>query len=182
MAGNNFTSLAIYKSHLQAETVIKELLHSGFKMKNLSIVGCDYFTDEDVVGYYHDGNHMQHWGKLGAFWGGIWGLLFGSAFFFVPSIGPLLMAGPIVGCTTGALHDGIGGMSAIGAGLCRLGLPAVKIPKYETALKTGKFVVIANGTAEEAIHAREIINRTETEAVEEYQSSHTNPEPCLVGA
>ena len=48
MTNNNFTSLAIYKSHFQAETAIKELLQSGFEMKKLSIIGRDYFTDEDV--------------------------------------------------------------------------------------------------------------------------------------
>ena len=37
---------------------------------------------------------------------------------------------------------------------------------YETALKTGKFVLIAHGTAEEATRAREIINRTNPEALE----------------
>ena len=36
---------------------------------------------------------MQYWGKLGAFWGGIWGLLFGAAFFAIPGIGPVLGEG-----------------------------------------------------------------------------------------
>jgi hypothetical protein len=41
---------------------------------------------------------------------------------------------------------------------------AVKELQYETALKTGQFVVIAHATAEEASRAREIIHRTNPEA------------------
>jgi hypothetical protein len=64
-------------------------------MKKLSIVGRDYHTDENVVGYYNTGDRMKYWGKLGAFgdgffWGG------GSGFFLISGIGPLLVAGPIV--------------------------------------------------------------------------------------
>jgi len=37
---------------------------------------------------------MMYWGKVGAYWGGFWGLLFGSAAFAIPGFGPVLMAGP----------------------------------------------------------------------------------------
>ena len=77
----NSSVVAVYKSHVEADGAIKELQKSGFDMKNLSIVGKDYQTDESVVGYYNTGDRMMYWGKLGAFWGGFWGLLFGSAFF-----------------------------------------------------------------------------------------------------
>jgi hypothetical protein len=63
-----------------------------------------------------------------------------------------------------------------------MGIPKNSILQYETALKTGKFVLIAHGTAEETTRAREIINRTNPEALEEHQPSRTSPEPCLVGA
>ena len=90
----NSSVVAIYKSHIEAEAAVKELQKSGFDMKKLSIVGRDYHTEEDVVGYYNAGDRMKYWGKLGAFWGGFWGLLFGSAFFFIPGIGPVVVGGP----------------------------------------------------------------------------------------
>jgi hypothetical protein len=95
MTKNNSVA-AIFKSHIEAEAAVKELQQAGFDMKKLSIVGRDYHTDENVVGYYNNGDRMKYWEKLNAFWGGFWGLLFGSAFFFVPGVGPLLFAGPIV--------------------------------------------------------------------------------------
>ena len=60
-------------------------------MKKLSIVGKDYHADKHVIGYYNAGDRMKYWGKMGAFWGGIWGMLFGSAFFWVPGGGPFLL-------------------------------------------------------------------------------------------
>ena len=70
--------VAIYDTHEQAEKAIKELQEAGVDMKSLSIAAKDTHTDEHVVGYYNAGDRMKHWGKLGAFWGGFWGLLFGS--------------------------------------------------------------------------------------------------------
>jgi hypothetical protein len=170
MTKNN-SIVAIYKSHAEAETAVKELQQAGFDMKKLSIVGRDYHTDENVVGYYNTGDRMKHWGKMGAFWGGIWGLLFGSAFFLIPGVGPLVMAGPLVGWIVGALAGAVvvGGLSALGAGLYSLGIPKDSVLQYETAVKSGKYVLIAHGSDVETVHAREIISRTNPEALEAHQ-------------
>lgn len=182
MIARNNAVVAVYKSHAEAEAAVKELQQAGFDMKKLSVVGCDYHTDEEVIGYYNTGNRMKHWGKAGAFWGEIWGLLFGSAFFLVPGIGPLLVAGPLVGWIVGGLEGAVmlGGLSALGAGLYSLGIPKDSILQYEAVLKTGKFVLIAHDSDVETIHARDIIKRTNPEALAEHQPSRANPEPELV--
>jgi hypothetical protein len=129
-------------------------------MKNLSIVGKDYHSEEHVIGYYNAGNRMAFWGKLGAFWGGLFGLLFGSAFFFIPGIGPLVVFGPLVSWIVGALEGAavVGGLSALGAGLYSIGIPKDSIIKYETALKANKFLVIAHGTPEQVTNAHRILD------------------------
>ena len=167
----NNSIVATYSSHTAAESAIKELQQSGFDMKKLSIVGRDYHTDEHVVGYYNVGDRMKAWGETGAFWGGMWGLLFGSAFFWIPGVGPLLVAGPLVSWIIGAMEGAlvVGGLSAIGAGFYSMGIPKDSILNYETAIKTGKFVLIVHGTADEATNAREIIIRTKPETLEHHQ-------------
>jgi hypothetical protein len=50
------------------------------------------------------GDRMKCWGKMGAFWGGFWELLFGSALFAIPGIGPILVAGPLVAWIVGGLE------------------------------------------------------------------------------
>ena len=43
--------VALYNTHDEAEKAVRELQRSGFDMKKLSIVGKDYQTEEEVVGY-----------------------------------------------------------------------------------------------------------------------------------
>jgi uncharacterized membrane protein len=161
MAKNNAV-VGVYDSHTRAEASIKELQRSGFDMKKLSIVGKDYHTEEHVIGYYNAGDRMKVWGKLGAFWGGLWGMLFGSAFFLIPGIGPIMVFGPLVGWIVAALEGAVmvGGLSALGAGLYSIGMPKDSIVKYETALKSDKFLVIAHGTADEVAKAKSILETT----------------------
>jgi len=87
MTNNNANKavVAICKSHTEAEAAVKELQRASFDMKKLSIVGRDEHTDEHVVGYYNTEDRMKYWGKTGAFWGGIWGMFFGSAFKHSPA-------------------------------------------------------------------------------------------------
>jgi hypothetical protein len=151
--------VAIYAQHSQTEEAVKQLQQASFDMKRLSIVGKGYHTEENVVGYYTTGERMKHWGKYGAFWGGIWGLLFGSAVFMIPGVGPIMAAGPIVGWIVGALEGAaiVGGFSAVGAGLYSMGIPKKSVLQYETSLKAGKFVLVFHGTADEVTRAKSIL-------------------------
>jgi hypothetical protein len=152
--------IAVYDNHSAAEDAVKELQKSGFDMKKLSVVGKDYHTDEQVVGYYNAGDRMRYWGKRGAFWGGFWGLLFGAAFFWVPAMGPLLVGGPLVAVILAGLEDAVvvGGLSAVGAGLYSIGIPKNSIVTYETAIKAGEYVLVAHGSAVEAAKARDVLS------------------------
>ncbi len=158
MAENNAV-VGICNSHVDAEASVRELQRSGFDMKKLSIVGKDYQTEEHVVGYYNTGDRMMVWGKRGAFWGGFWGLLFGSALFMIPGIGPIVVFGPVVGWIVGALEGAVvvGGLSALGAALYGIGIPKDSVLQYETALKSDKFLVVAHGTADEVAKAKGIL-------------------------
>jgi uncharacterized membrane protein len=155
-------AIGVYTSHSEAEEAVKELQKAGFEMKQISIIGKDYHTDEHVVGYYNTGDRVRFWGKRGAFWGGVWGLLFGSAFFWIPGIGPLVAAGPVVAWIVGGLEGAAvtGGLSAIGAALYGIGIPKNSVLQYERSLKTGKFLLVAHGTSAEVARAKEILRTT----------------------
>lgn len=155
--------VAIYDSHDQAERAVKSLQRAGFNMKQLSIVGRDYHSEEHVVGYYTTGDRMMYWGGMGAFWGGLWGFLFGAAFFFIPGIGPIVVAGPLVTWIVAGLEGAavVGGLSALGAALYGIGIPKNSILKYETALRAGKFVLVAHGAPDEVRRAKDIIETTD---------------------
>ena len=48
----------LYDTHEQAEQAVKQLQHHGYDMQQLSIVGRDYHSEENVVGYYNMGDRI----------------------------------------------------------------------------------------------------------------------------
>ncbi|HAE41003.1 MAG TPA: permease [Candidatus Riflebacteria bacterium] len=160
--------VALYKTHDDAEGAVKLLQRSGVNLKQCSILGQGYHTEEEVVGYYNAGDRMMFWGKQGVFWGGIWGILFGSGVFWIPGIGQVIAGGAIVSSIIGGLQGAavIGGLNALGAGLYSIGIPKNSILQYETAIKANKFIVVFHGTAEENEKARETLDLTPKETLE----------------
>jgi len=154
--------VATYGTHAEAEEAVKQLQRGGIDMRTLSIVGKDTHTDEHAVGYYNTGDRMKYWGKTGAFWGGLWGMLFGSAVFFIPGIGPLLVAGPLVAWIVGGIEGAavVGGLSALGAGLVSIGIPKDSVVQYELALKTDQYLLVIQDTAAQVEKAKDIIAAT----------------------
>jgi uncharacterized membrane protein len=152
----------IYDTHEQAEHAIKELQEAGVDMKSLSIAAKDTHTDEHVVGYYNAGDRMIYRGMMGAFWGGFWGLLFGAAAFAVPGLGPILVAGPLVGWIIAGFEGAavVGGVSAVGAGLVSIGIPKDSVLKYDLALKTDKFLLVVHGSPDAVTKAKKVIAGT----------------------
>lgn len=143
--------VGVFKTFEDAEDAIREIQASGFDMQKLSLVGKGYHTEERVVGFYNTGDRMQLWGQHGAFWGALWGLFFGSAFFVLPGLGPIMMAGPLAALFVATLEGAVvgGGLSALGAALVSIGVPPNSTIQYEAEIKVGKYLVIAHGTEEE---------------------------------
>jgi hypothetical protein len=84
----------------------------------------------------------------------------------VPGLGPVLVAGPLVAAIVGGLESAIlvGGLSAIGAGLVSLGVPKNSVLEYESAIKAGKYLLVAHGTEAEVNRAREVLTTTRAES------------------
>ena len=74
-----------------AEVAVKALATARFDIKDLSVVGKGYHTDEKVVGFYNLGDRVRFWGTRGAFWGGLWGLFFGGLFLTIPVVGHVVI-------------------------------------------------------------------------------------------
>ena len=151
-------TVAVYPTHIQAEEAVHALKDADFNMKHLSIIGQDYQTEERPIGFVNAGDRMWSWGKYGAFWGGVWGLLFGSALLVLPGFGTLLFAGWIVSALEGALVGASAGV--IGGALTSIGIPDNTVLQYESELKAGSFLLFAHGTPEEVQHARDLLRST----------------------
>ena len=155
----NEAPVYVFNTHAQAEEAIQSLSRSGFDMKQLSLVGKGYHSEEHPVGFYTLGDKIKAWGGTGAAWGGFWGLLFAPAIFFLPGVGLVAMAGPFVAAMVGALEGAlvVGGLSAIGAALTRIGVAKDEVIKYETALKVDKYILMVHGDASAQAQARAVL-------------------------
>ncbi len=151
----------LFDTHPEAEQAIRSLNAAGFDMTTLSLLGKGCHSEEQAMGFYSAGDRIKTWGGRGAFWGGVWGLLFSPAVFILPGIGLLGLAGPIVVALVSALEGAVvvGSVSAIGAAMVHIGVPKQQAIKYETALKVDKYVLLIHGTAAEAVRARAVLSR-----------------------
>ena len=161
---NRSSAVAIYNTHTDTEAAVKDLQTAGIDMELLSVVGKDYRTEDHVVGYYRKtDDRLKYWGKLGAFWGGVWSLCTGEAFFWMPGIGPILVGGPLVSFMVGALEGATvhNGLTAIGSALHSMGIPKSSVINYESALRANKFLLVVHGANGEASRANGILRKTE---------------------
>ncbi len=148
---NTNAAIAVLNTHLEAEAVIKELQVTGFDRKKLSLVAKSNLKAELVIGYDNAGDRIGYQGRRGAIWSSLWGVLFGSAFYQVPGLGQLVITGPLVAATVEALKRSAidGGAGSLGTALHAMGIPNDSIARFETAIKSDYFVLIAQGTTDE---------------------------------
>ena len=155
----NEPPIFVFDTHPQAEAAIHSLARAGLDVKTLSLVGKGYHSEEHPLGFYSAGDKIKSWGRTGAFWGGVWGMLIAPAVFFLPGLGLLAMAGPLVTALVGALEGAavVGGLSALGAALTQIGVQKDQVIKYETALKVDKYLLVVHGSAEDEDKARSVL-------------------------
>lgn len=135
------TAIAVFADHNAAEAAVKKLASAGFEMKDLSVVGKGYHTEEKVTGFYNVGDRVKFWGARGAFWGGLWGWFLGGLFMTIPIIGHVVVLGYLGAMAISAVEGAVmvGGMSALGAALFSIGIPKDSVIQYEAAVKSTVF-------------------------------------------
>ena len=154
--------VALFDRHQEAERSVRLLVERDFPMDMLSVLGKGESGGDDPLGLYYSsvGDRMKGWGKMGAFWGGLWGLLTGAAGLFVfPGIGPVLAAGPVVEAIAAALAGaGLGGSAMAGAAAAsqftvamhRSGVPEEKLEMLQDAIEQGHYLLMLRLDEEEA--------------------------------
>lgn len=169
--------VAVFDGHPAAEAAIKRLAAAGFDMKNLTLVGKGYHTDEKIVGFYNMGDRVKFWGSRGAFWGGFWGLFVGGMMLTIPVVGHVVVLGYLAGAIFSGIEGAItvGGLSAIGAALYGIGIPKNSVLQYEADIKADNFLVMAHGTAEEMARAKKILDTATPVRLESHPAVSLQP-------
>ncbi len=137
MAGKNTAAYGIYRTRREAEHAVDQLLASGFRTEDISVLLQDNVGTKDFAHEKH--TKAPEGTAAGAVTGGViggtLGLLAGIGALAIPGVGPFIAAGPIMGALAGVGSGGVVG-GLIGA-LVGMGIPEFEAKRYEGRIKEG---------------------------------------------
>jgi hypothetical protein len=165
MSGMN-SVVAVYKTHADAEDGIGQLQRAAFDLKTVSLLGKEHDYGGHVVGYYKTVGGMRYCGARGAFWNGLWKLLPGAAYFAVPGIGGVLIAGNLTVWFVATLECPVEGLTAVGSSLCSIGIPRASAQRYDSAVKMHRLLLVMHGAANELLKARDVLRETRPDEID----------------
>jgi len=159
-------TVAVYRSHRDVESAVDALRGSGFDIKHLTIIGLDYPTDNHLVLVLHEGHRPRSRTRLGEFWSAMCELLSGSAIAFVPEIGQVMVAGRLVDEVESVSLSG--NRRIVTAVLVGIGVPTDHALEYESALKTGRFLLVVREHALSQRKVHEVLASTLAASIDTY--------------
>ncbi len=157
----NKTVVALYDDRSSAENAVKELVDRGFAREEISTM-----TPGEKDGEYVTENESRKEGAavgagIGATLGGIGGLLIGAGALFIPGVGPVIAAGPVVAMLASAgVGAAVGGVTGglLGA-LVDMDIPEEQAHSYAEGIRRGGSLVTVRTTQDRADQAVQILNR-----------------------
>jgi hypothetical protein len=147
-------TIGVYDSHEEAVIALEALNEAGFPLKNVSFLGKDNLTE----GSTHIKSQVPEEVGVGVSLaaGTTIGVLTGLGVLAIPGFGFLYGAGVLAGAFVGFDMGAIGG--SLIAVLAYFGVDKEDVAKYESHLKNGKHILIAEGSESELNHAKEVLN------------------------
>jgi len=145
------TIVAVYDSVTDAKDAVTNLVNSGVKATDISLVTYD---ENGQYAQLLQGNQL---GSLetatvdddvsageGAAFGALTGLAIGLAALAIPGIGPVIAAGPLASALTGAAVGAVAGAATGGlvGGLVNMGVPEEDAHLYAESVRRGGAAVI----------------------------------------
>jgi hypothetical protein len=155
---NDHSVIGLYENHYDAEIAVRALQSAALGLRRLSIIGKAFQREEHAVGMYVVGERIEFWGGRRAFWRTMWSMLSGCSFFVLPSLGPVVVMGPLVTALVMALEAGATG--ALGAALINAGIPTERALHFEQQVKAGRFLLMGHGPAEDVERVRGVLARS----------------------
>ena len=154
--------VGIYTSMDAAEDAVRQLGQSGLPIQHVSIIARDLGTESKVHGFVTSCDVAKSSARTGAWVGGIFGLLAGAAFLWVPGVGPLVVAGSLASALLGGVEGAVAGAATTGVlgWLFSLGIGKQHILKYEQSVQAGKYLVIAHGSPDDVAKAKQVLAGT----------------------
>ncbi|MGF1675751.1 MAG: ChaB family protein [Rivularia sp. (in: cyanobacteria)] len=150
------TVSGVFKQQEQVENVVRRLLDRGVTREHISVMGNNFQSETRISGFITKKDVILGGLRTGAVFGSLFGsflgLLSGVGVLFIPFVGSVVAAGPIGGALLGAASGALAGSAGAGLAsvLATLGMPEEKAAVYQTRLKAGEFIVMAEVPADKA--------------------------------
>ncbi len=148
------TVSAVFKEQEQVDKVVRRLLDRNVSRDHISVMGNNFQSETRISGFITKKDvifgGLRSGAIFGSLFGSLLGLLSGVGVLFIPFVGPVVAAGPIGGALLGAASGALAGSAGAGLAsvLISLGMPKEKAAIYETRLKAGEFIVMAEVAAD----------------------------------
>lgn len=179
---HDYRAVGVFSNRLATESALLEIKQSGYIMDNISVVGRNADTEDQVAGvevHKSIDNKADEGAVTGAVTGGalggLTGLLVGLGTLAIPGVGPVLLAGAAattLATTLAGTAIGAGGASLLGA-LIGLGIPNNDAQIYSDLLAQGYYLVVVDGTEHQVRNAGEILTRKGISQWQVYDASDT---------
>ncbi len=174
MAAVNNLIAAVFDDPDSAKVLVERLIEEDFPMDQISLLHRAGGEGDDFLGiaYNDERERIKVWGKYGALWGAVGGLLVGaSGLLLIPGVGPLLVAGPLLDIIAGAtigtgVMAGAAVVTRLTIALRRMGMPEDKLELLHQAIMDGKTVLILHCGADDPVMWQQRIKWHGAESVE----------------
>lgn len=167
------TVVGLFDSFAESQSVVQDLIDSGFRREDISVVSNDaaHASDRERMVGADDSAAAEGAGTgavSGTVLGGALGLLVGAGLLAIPGIGPVLAAGPLAaGLGTAAATVGAGALGAgLGAaaggligGLIGAGVPREDAEYYSEGVRRGGTLVTVSAEDSMASTAHDVMMR-----------------------
>jgi cation transport regulator ChaB len=143
------TITAVLKEEAQVDNVVRRLIDRGVPQDHISVMGQNFQSESRIAGFITKKDVILGGLRTGAVFGSLFGSLLslftGVGVLFIPFIGSVVAAGPITAVLLGAATGAIAGSAGAGlaSALATLGMPEEKAAVYETRVKAGEFLLMA---------------------------------------
>ena len=162
----NRSVVASYTRYSNVALAVRRLSFDGLPIGEISIIGRNFETTADLQGIYQPAVAAVDAPKGGAWFGEIFGGILARTdiavgFFILPLVGAVLVFGPLaehIGRAIGSV--GGAAVNALVDGLGAIGVPHDRAMKIQERLRDGEFLIILNGSTDDAERAQYLLQGT----------------------
>ena len=176
------TISAVLKEEQQVDNVVRRLIDRGVPSDHISLMGQNFESKTRISGFISKKDVILGGLRTGAVFGSLFGSLLslftGMGVLFIPFLGSVVAAGPITSVLLGAASGAIAGSAGAGlaSALATLGMPKEKAAIYETRVKAGEYLLMAEVPAEKSGEYQLLIESAGGEEI--HVDEYTLPRAC----